>query len=53
MAGVVLLVALPFVDRDPERNPFERPAVMLPALLIVVFMVVLTALGSGRLFNLG
>jgi menaquinol-cytochrome c reductase cytochrome b subunit len=53
LAGVALLVALPFLDRGRERNPFERPVVVLPALLIVVFMVVLTALGSGRLFNLG
>ena len=53
LAGVLLLVALPFLDRGRERNPFERPVVVLPALLIVVFMLVLTALGSGRLFNLG
>jgi quinol-cytochrome oxidoreductase complex cytochrome b subunit len=53
LAGVALLVALPFLDRGRERNPFERPVVVLPAVLIVVFMVVLTALGSGRLFNLG
>jgi quinol-cytochrome oxidoreductase complex cytochrome b subunit len=52
LAGVVLLIALPFFDRGRERNPFERPAVMLPALIIVLFMLVLTALGSGRLFNL-
>src|SRR5205814_717087 len=26
--GVLLLLALPFIDRDAERNPFERPAVM-------------------------
>jgi menaquinol-cytochrome c reductase cytochrome b subunit len=51
--GVVLLVLLPFVDRGRERNPFERPAVMLPALIILVFMLVLTAQGASRLFNLG
>jgi quinol-cytochrome oxidoreductase complex cytochrome b subunit len=51
-AGVVLLLALPFIDRDSERNPFERPAVMVPGAFAVLFVVILTLLGSGRLFNL-
>jgi quinol-cytochrome oxidoreductase complex cytochrome b subunit len=50
--GVLLLLALPFIDRDPERNPFERPAVMIPGGFAVLFMLILTLLGSGRLFNL-
>src|SRR5439155_860337 len=50
--GVRLLPALPFIDRDPERNPFERPAVMVPGAFAVLFVVLLTLLGSGRLFNL-
>jgi quinol-cytochrome oxidoreductase complex cytochrome b subunit len=50
--GVALLVALPFVDRERERNPFERPAVVTAGILIVIFMLALTLLGSGRLFNL-
>jgi quinol-cytochrome oxidoreductase complex cytochrome b subunit len=49
--GVVLLLILPFIDRGPERNPFERPAVMIPGAFAVVFIVILTLLGSGRLFN--
>lgn len=52
LGGVLLLVALPFIDRDPERNPFERPAVMVPGAIVVLFIVILTLLGSGRLFNL-
>lgn len=52
LVGVLLLLGLPFFDREPERSPLERPAIVVPALLIVAFMVVLTALGSGRLFNL-
>ncbi len=52
LVGVLLLLALPFIDRDPERNPFERPAVMLPGAFAVMFMLILTLLGSGRLFNL-
>ena len=50
--GVVLMLALPFIDRDSERNPFERPAVMVPGAFAVLFIVILTLLGSGRLFNL-
>ncbi|MEA2645840.1 MAG: ubiquinol-cytochrome c reductase cytochrome b subunit [Chloroflexota bacterium] len=50
--GVALLVALPFLDRDKERNPFERPAVLVMGGLIVLFMLALTLLGAGRLFNL-
>src|SRR5204863_10218583 len=50
--GVLLLLALPFIDRDPERNPFERPAVMVPGAFAVLFVVLLTLLGSGRLFTL-
>jgi menaquinol-cytochrome c reductase cytochrome b subunit len=52
LAGLLLLAILPFVDCGRERNPFERPAVMIVGGLIVLFMLVLTALGSGRLFNL-
>ena len=52
LGGVLLLVALPFIDRGPERNPFERPAVIVPGAIVVLFIVILTLLGSGRLFNL-
>ena len=52
LGGVMLLVALPFIDRGPERNPFERPAVIVPGAIVVLFIVILTLLGSGRLFNL-
>jgi quinol-cytochrome oxidoreductase complex cytochrome b subunit len=52
LAGVLLLLGLPFFDRDAERNPLERPAIVVPAMLILVFLLALTALGSGRLFNL-
>ncbi|MGH7903091.1 MAG: cytochrome b [Candidatus Dormibacteraceae bacterium] len=52
LAGVVLLLALPFFDRGAERSPFERPVIMVPGAIILLFMLALTALGSGRLFNL-
>src|SRR5918911_1708696 len=44
LIGVVLLLILPFIDRRPERNPFERPAVMIPGAFAVVFMLILTLL---------
>lgn len=50
--GTLILFAIPFIDRDSERNPWQRPVVIFPALLVIVFMLALTALGSGRLFNL-
>jgi quinol-cytochrome oxidoreductase complex cytochrome b subunit len=51
-AFVLLLVGLPFFDRGKERNPFERPLVMIPGLLVIAFILILTLLGSGRLFTL-
>lgn len=50
--GSILLLSIPFIDREAERNPWRRPLVVFPALVMVVFMLALTALGSGRLFNL-
>src|SRR2546423_15578395 len=50
--GVLLLLALPFIDRDPERNPFERPAVVGPGALARPFAGPPTLLRSARLFNL-
>jgi quinol-cytochrome oxidoreductase complex cytochrome b subunit len=52
LGGVILLFMLPFIDRDRERNPFERPHIVIPGLAAVLFVVILTFLGSGRLFNL-
>jgi quinol-cytochrome oxidoreductase complex cytochrome b subunit/mono/diheme cytochrome c family protein len=31
---VLMLVLLPFIDRNPERNPLRRPLVMLGALIL-------------------
>ena len=36
--GVILLL-LPFVDRNPERNPLKRPIAMLGALILAVVVV--------------
>ncbi len=52
LAGVLFLLAVPWIDRGPERDPFERALVVLPALVIVLFILILTLLGAGRLFTL-
>lgn len=52
LAGALFLLAVPFLDRGPERNPFERPAVVVPGVLIVLVMVTATLIGASRLFNL-
>ncbi len=49
---LVLVLPTGGVLLGPERNPFERPAVMVPGAFAVLFVVILTLLGSGRLFNL-
>ena len=50
--GVLFLASVPWLDRGPERDPFERGIVVIPAAVIVFLMLVLTLLGSGRLFNI-
>jgi quinol-cytochrome oxidoreductase complex cytochrome b subunit len=50
--GTLFLLLLPFLDRDPERSPFERPQVMVVGMFAIGIILVLTLLGSGRLFNL-
>ncbi|MBO0701423.1 MAG: cytochrome b N-terminal domain-containing protein [Candidatus Dormibacteraeota bacterium] len=52
LAGVLFLFAVPWIDRSPERDPFERALIVLPALVIVLFILILTLLGAGRLFTL-
>jgi quinol-cytochrome oxidoreductase complex cytochrome b subunit len=52
LVGVVFLVLVPFLDRSPERDPFERPSVVIPGILMVLVMLSMTLLGAGRLFNL-
>jgi ubiquinol-cytochrome c reductase cytochrome b subunit len=48
--AVVVLVAVPFLDRGPERHWRKRPLMMAGMVLVVGTMVVLTVLvllGSG------
>ena len=44
---VLLLFAVPFIDRNEKRNPFQRPVAMLCGFLFVTVIVVLTCIGSG------
>lgn len=50
--GALFLALVPWLDRGPDRDPFERATVIVPALVIVILMVTLTLLGAGRLFTL-
>jgi ubiquinol-cytochrome c reductase cytochrome b subunit len=39
---VLLMVALPFLDRKPERNPVKRPIVMVSAFILGLILILLT-----------
>ena len=42
---MVLLILLPFIDRNPERHPVRRPVAMLAAVVTVSATAYLTILG--------
>src|SRR4051812_45056685 len=44
--AMVLLVLLPFIDRNPRRNPLERPVATLAGILTICAMAYLTILGA-------
>ncbi len=44
--AMVLLVLLPFIDRNPRRHPFQRPVAMLAGILTICAMAYLTILGA-------
>lgn len=44
--AMVLLVLLPFIDRNPERNPLKRPVATLAGILTIAAMAYLTILGA-------
>jgi quinol-cytochrome oxidoreductase complex cytochrome b subunit len=44
---MVLLLLLPFYDRNPERNPVKRPIATTAGLLTIVAMAYLTFLGAA------
>jgi hypothetical protein len=43
---LVLLLLLPFIDRNPERNPLRRPIAMTAAVATIFAMTYLTVLGA-------
>src|SRR5207244_9671457 len=51
--ALLLLIALPFVDRRPERHPLRRPVALIAASLAIVSMAVLTYKGATAKESLG
>lgn len=43
---MVLLVLLPFIDRNPERHPARRPVAMLTGITVIALMAYLTIEGA-------
>src|SRR5919107_3995239 len=43
---MVLLILLPFIDRNPERNPMKRPIATLAAITTMAAMAYLTVEGA-------
>jgi menaquinol-cytochrome c reductase cytochrome b/c subunit len=44
--AMVLLLLLPFYDRNPERRPERRPVAMIAGIMVIVAMAYLTYLGA-------
>src|SRR5579864_5629640 len=51
--ALLLLIALPFIDKRAERRPLRRPVAMVGAILAVVSMGVLTYKGATAKETLG
>ncbi len=43
---LVLLLALPFIDRNAERNPLRRPIATISGIAVIAAMAYLTVLGA-------
>src|ERR671937_749831 len=43
---MVLLILLPFIDRNPERHPARRPIAILTAVTVIALMAYLTVEGA-------
>ncbi len=46
LAGILLLILLPFLDKNPERNPRKRPVMMLIGILALILLAILTIWGK-------
>ncbi len=42
---MLIIVLLPFVDRNPERNPLKRPVVMFGAFVIAAVVIAISIIG--------
>lgn len=45
--AMVLLLLLPFYDRNPERNPLKRPIASIAGVMTIIAMAFLTFLGAN------
>ncbi len=45
--AMVLLLLLPFYDRNPERNPLKRPIATVAGIMTIISMAFLTFLGAN------
>src|SRR5881394_4460483 len=43
---MVLLILLPFIDRNPERHPARRPIATLTGITVIALMAYLTVSGA-------
>ena len=44
---MVLMILLPFIDRNPERRPERRPIAMITGIFVIIAMGYLTYLGAA------
>jgi len=44
---MVLMILLPFIDRNPERRPERRPIAMITGIFVIISMGYLTYLGAS------
>jgi ubiquinol-cytochrome c reductase cytochrome b subunit len=43
--GIIVLLILPFIDKNPENRPLKRPVAMAIMLFSVVAIILLTIIG--------
>ncbi len=43
--GIIALILLPFIDKNPEKRPAKRPVAMAVGIFAVVALIVLTVIG--------
>ena len=48
LVAIVILVAIPWLDRSAERSPFKRPVWMFAMVVAIAFVGVLTWLGATQ-----